>query len=154
MFSIPPEPAETRRLAIAFQDFWQDLPSKVSRHLEHVLACTPAARRGGALLYCWARVEALLLRLREGIDRILSDPRYREDVYVARQRGCVGNFIYEEGESMFILRHCHNIVTQTASLRPLVDKSRQLWFDSISHWATRLNWIPVRGFGFSDAIPR
>ncbi|GAA5831579.1 hypothetical protein JCM3766R1_004940 [Sporobolomyces carnicolor] len=142
MFSAPPEPTETRRLAITFQDFWRDLPSGVYLHLGHVLAYTPTSNMHVAINYCWARVEALLLRLREGIDRLLSDPRYREDVYVARQRGCVGNFIYDEGESMFILRYCHNVVTQTASLRPLVGKSRQLWFDSISHWATRLNWIP------------
>lgn len=143
MFSIPPESAATRRLAIDFQNFWRDFPFSVIRHLEFTLAFSSTSQTRSTTNYCLEQLGILLLRCRTGIDRILSDPRYRKDVYVARQRGCVGNFIYTEAQALRVLRYCHVRLTTVSALPQKFDELRELWFNAISCCASRLRYIPV-----------
>lgn len=142
IFSAPPEAPEIRQLALELQASWRETESRFYLNLEYTLTYAPLSKLHSAVLYCSSRLEKFAAWLRSGFDRITTDPRYRSDVYVTRQRRCAAAFIFAECEAMELLRCCHNVATRIAQV-PALDKLRELWFEALSRSAARLRWLPV-----------
>ena len=142
LFSIPPEASETRQLAIELQKSWREFELRLYHHLEYTLTYAPPSKLRSAVLYCSTSLERFAVWNQEGFDRITCDPRYRDDVYVVRQRRCASSFMFAECEAMELLRCCYNVATRIAQV-PALDKLRELWFAALSRSAARLRWLPV-----------
>jgi len=144
IFSLPPEPPETRKLAFDFQDDWIIFPLPVYHHLEQVLAYTPSQRLFTSVQYCWEKLDEIISQVGKMIDKIMNDSRHRKEDPRPRPRACLANLIHVETDSIYLLKSCHSALHRSACGSCLFERSEKLWFAALTRSAKRLALVPVR----------
>ncbi|GAA5953576.1 hypothetical protein JCM3765_006909 [Sporobolomyces pararoseus] len=143
VFSGPPEPPQTRKIALDFQNRWAFLARPVYFHLERVLTYATTSRLRPAIEYCWTYLEEITDCVGNCIERILADPRYLPDDPRPRPRSCVIKLILAEYDALLVLRCIHNKITQIAPALDLFKRSEFEWYRALTRTAQRLKILPL-----------
>ncbi|GAA5953574.1 hypothetical protein JCM3765_006908, partial [Sporobolomyces pararoseus] len=144
VFSSAPEPPETRKFALDWQDSLRDFASQVYRHLDYLLAYAPQQKIEDAMNHCWSWIEAVLLRIATCFDRIVLDSRCNLQNLQPRPTNILINLIHDEFDSFFTLRSCHVLIEQRfVSSKMMLRKSTKLWYEALTRSAHRLSLMPI-----------